>query len=60
MMNKLKRRRILKKEQLILCYKGFYGLKNYVIDINKYKVVPLIFPKIKPSILTLRDCIQHY
>jgi hypothetical protein len=59
MMNELKRRRILKQGQLILCDKGFYSLENYVIGINKYKIVPFIFPKRKPSILTLMDRIQH-
>jgi hypothetical protein len=60
LMNELKRRRILKQGQLILCDKGFYSLKNYVIGINKYKVVPLLFLKRKQSIITLMDRIQHH
>ncbi len=58
-MNELKKRRILRKGQLVLCDKGFYSRENYLIGINTYKIVPLLFPKKKPSILTLMDRIQH-
>jgi hypothetical protein len=42
-LSELKRRKILKKWQLILADRGFYSLKNYLIGINKYKIVPLLF-----------------
>jgi hypothetical protein len=53
MLAELKRRRILRTGQLILADRGFYSLKNYLIGINKYKIVPLLFPKKKPSLITL-------
>jgi IS4 transposase len=55
----LKRRRILKKWHLILADRGFYSLENYSIGINKYKIVPCIFPKKKPSLITLIERIQN-
>jgi len=55
----LKRRGILKKGQLILADKGFYSLENYLIGINKYKIIPLLFPKKKPSLITLIERIQN-
>ena len=48
MLFELQRRRILRIGQLILADKGFYSLNNYLIGLNKYKIVPLIFPKKKP------------
>lgn len=59
MMNELKRRRILEKSQLVLCDRGFYSLENYVLGINKYNVVPFIFPKKKPSVFTLMNRMQN-
>jgi len=41
----LKRRRILKKEDLILADKGYFSFKNYRIGLMDYKIVPLIRPK---------------
>ena len=58
-MNELKKRRILLKGQIVICDKGFYSRENYLIGINTYKIVPLLFHKKKPSILTLMDRIQH-
>jgi len=37
MMFELKRRRLLRKGQLIVADKGFYSASNYLIGINKYK-----------------------
>jgi hypothetical protein len=59
MLYKLKKRRILKKGQIILTDKGFYSTLNYLIGINKYKIVPLIFPKKKPILTVLKDKIQN-
>jgi len=56
-MSELKRRRLLKKGQLVIADKGFYTAKNYLIGINKYKIVPLIFPK-KPTLEVLKDKIN--
>lgn len=59
MLLELKKRRILKKWQLIIGDRGFYSLKNYLIGINKYQIVPLLFPKKKPSLITLMERIQN-
>jgi hypothetical protein len=41
----LKRRRILKKGDLILADKGYFSFKNYRTGLMDYKIVPLIRPK---------------
>jgi len=58
-LHELKRRKILKKGQLILCDRGFQSLQNYLIGINKYQIIPLLFPKKKPSLITLIERIQN-
>lgn len=55
MLSELKRRRLLRKGQIILADRGFYSAYNYLIGINKYKIVPLIFAKKKPSLEVLKD-----
>lgn len=44
-MDELKRRKILRLKDMILMDKGFYAYRNYLIGINEYKVIPLIFPR---------------
>ena len=41
----LQKRRIIKRKDIILFDRGYYGYKNYQIGINKYRIVPIIFPK---------------
>ena len=41
----LQKRQIIKRKDIILFERGYYGYKNYQIGINKYKIVPIIFPK---------------
>ena len=41
----LQKRRIIKRKDMILFDRGYYGYKNYQIGINKYRIVPIIFPK---------------
>ena len=55
MMHELKRRRLLKKGQLVIADKGFYNACNYLTRINKYKIVPLVFPRKKPTLKVLKD-----
>ena len=43
--NELKRRRILRKGDTVIMDKGFYAYRNYLIGINEYRIVPLIFPR---------------
>jgi len=55
MVSGLKRRRLIGKGQLLIADKGFYCTYNYLIRINKYKIVPLIFPEKNPSMELLKD-----
>lgn len=41
----LQKRRIIKRKDIILFDRGYYAYKNYQIGINKYRIVPIIFPK---------------
>ncbi len=41
----LQKRHIIKRKDIILFDRGYYGYKNYQIGINKYKILPIIFPK---------------
>lgn len=41
----LRRRRIIKEKDLILFDKGYYSIENYLVGINKFKIVPVIFPR---------------
>jgi hypothetical protein len=40
MLFELKRRRLIRKRQLIIADKVFYNALNYLIGINRYKIVP--------------------
>ena len=44
-LKELKRRGLIKKDDILYFDKGYLSLMNYYIAINKYKIVPLIFPK---------------
>ena len=44
-MENLLKRRIIRKNDTIIFYRGYYSYKNYQIGISKYKIIPLIFPK---------------
>ena len=44
-MEELKRRRIIRRGDVIIMDKGFYAYRNYLIGINEYRIVPLIFPR---------------
>ena len=41
----IRRRRIIKRKDIILFGRGYYAYKNYQIGINKYRIVPAISPK---------------
>ncbi len=45
-MDQLKRRRIIRKGDVVITDKGFYAYKNYLIGIT-YRIVPLTFPRSK-------------
>ena len=44
-LKELRRRRLIKPKDTILFDKGYYSIKNYLIGINKYKIIPVIFPR---------------
>ena len=44
-MEELKRRRIARRGDTVIMDKGFYAYRNYLIGINEYRIVPLIFPR---------------
>lgn len=58
-MENLKRRRIIRKGDIILFDRGYYSYKNYQIGISKYKIVPLIFPKENFRIQKLDDKLTY-
>jgi len=44
-MDELKRRRITRRGDIIVMDKGFYAYRNYLVGVNEYRIVPLIFPR---------------
>jgi hypothetical protein len=49
MLDELKKRRILRKEDVIMADKGFTSYENYGAGVSIYEIVPLMFPKEKMS-----------
>jgi hypothetical protein len=54
-MENIKKRRIIRKNDIIIFDRGYYSYNNYQIGISKYKIVPLIFPKENFKIQKLND-----
>ena len=44
-LKELKRRSLIKPKDLIYFDRGYFSYENYKIGINKYKIIPVIFPK---------------
>ena len=44
-LKELKRRNLIKPKDLIYFDRGYFSYENYKIGINKYKIIPVIFPK---------------
>jgi hypothetical protein len=44
-MEELKSRRTLRLRDVLIFDRGFYAYRNYLIGINEYKIIPLIFPR---------------
>ncbi len=44
-MEELKRRKIIRRGDTVIMDKGFYAYRNYLVGMNEYGVVPLIFPR---------------
>jgi hypothetical protein len=58
-MENLRKRRIIRKNDIIIFDRGYYSYKNYQIGISKYKIVPLIFPKENFNIQKLKDKLTY-
>jgi hypothetical protein len=58
-MENLRKRRIIRKNDTIIFDRGYYSYKNYQIGISKYKIVPLIFPKENFKIQKLNDKLTY-
>ena len=58
-LKELRRRRIIKDKDIILCDRGYFSYKNYQIGINKYKIIPIIFPKFIFSIDKLKGQMSY-
>jgi len=58
-MENLKKRRIIRKNDTIIFDRGYYSYNNYQIGISKYKIVPLIFPKENFKIQKLNDKLTY-
>ena len=44
-LKELKRRSLIKPKDIIYFDRGYFSYENYKIGINKYKIIPVIFPK---------------
>lgn len=44
-LDELRRKKITRKGDTIIMDKGFYAYRNYLIGLNQYNVIPLIFPR---------------
>jgi len=58
-MENLRKRRIIRKNDTIIFDRGYYSYQNYQIGISKYKIVPLIFPKENFKIQKLKDKLTY-
>lgn len=57
--SELKRRRIIKNKDRIILDRGYCSKANYELAINKYHVVPLIFPKSTIKIEDLENSLSY-
>jgi hypothetical protein len=58
-LEELKRRRKIKAGDILYFDRGYYSYENYVIGIAKYKIVPVIFPKINCDFNKLFDMLSY-
>ena len=57
-LKELKRRKLIKKGDIIYFDRGYFSLKNYLIAINMYRIVPIIFPKSNFDINKIKESIS--
>jgi len=58
-LGELKRRRIARTGDLIICDKGYYSYQNYVDGVLDFRIVPLIFSKKKFSLNNLLNRLSY-
>jgi hypothetical protein len=58
-LEELKRRRKIRAGDVLYFDRGYYSYENYVIGIAKYKIVPVIFPKINCNFNKLFDMLSY-
>jgi hypothetical protein len=58
-LEELKRRRKIKSRDILYLDRGYYSYDNYVVGIAKYKIVPVIFPKINCNFNKLFDMLSY-
>lgn len=58
-LEELQRRRKIRAGDVLYFDKGYYSYENYVIGIAKYKIVPVIFPKINCNFNKLFDMLRY-
>ena len=58
-LKELKRRHIIKNKDILMFDRGYYSYKNYLIGINEYKIIPMIFPKSYFKIEKLNNLISY-
>jgi hypothetical protein len=58
-LEELHRRRKIRARDILYFDKGYYSYENYVIGIARYKIVPLIFPKINCNFKKLFSMLRY-
>jgi len=58
-MEELQRKRIIRKGDITIFYKGYYRYRNYQIGMSLYRIVPLISPHSNASINRILDRIIY-
>lgn len=44
-LDKLHRSKKMRRGDIIICDKGFTSIKNYIVSINRFFIVPIIYPR---------------
>ena len=58
-LEELKRRKKIRSGDVLYFDKGYFSYENYVIGIAKYKIVPVIFPRINCNYNKLFDMLSY-
>ncbi len=58
-LEELSRRKKIRARDVLYFDRGYYSYENYVIGIDKYKIVPVIFPRINCNFHKLFDMLSY-